>query len=50
MTGRNCFPKEKRTSGLELLRIVSMLLIIAYHYMICGGYEPFSVKNLTGGG
>lgn len=41
---------KQRTSGLELLRIISMFLIIAYHYMIFGGYEPFTVENFAGGG
>lgn len=49
MAGGSQLVNKQRTSGLELLRIISMLLIIAYHYMIQGGYEPFSVQLLTGG-
>lgn len=36
--------KEKRLSNFELLRIVSMLIIIAYHYAVHG---KFSFDNIT---
>ena len=49
MTGTNCSLDKRRSSGFELLRIISILLVIAYHYMIEGGYEPFTVKTLGGG-
>lgn len=39
-----------RYSGLELLRIISMLMVIAGHYTVFGGYEPFTAQNLGGGG
>lgn len=38
-----------RSSGLELLRIISMLMVIAGHYTVFGGYEPFTVQNLEEG-
>lgn len=28
--------KEKRSSGIEALRVVAMLMIIAYHYVVHG--------------
>ena len=31
--------KAKRQSNFELLRIISMILIIAHHYAIHGGFE-----------
>lgn len=41
--------KGKRNSGIEALRVVAMLMIIAYHYVIHGtaietggGYESIS--------
>lgn len=40
--------KGKRNSGIEALRVVAMLMIIAYHYVIhgtaieTGGYESIS--------
>ena len=36
-----------RDSGIELLRIISMFLIIFHHYFIHGGYEKFSYETLT---
>lgn len=39
--------KKKRNSSLELLRIICMILIIAHHYTIHGGYEEFSVSNFS---
>lgn len=40
---------KRRSSGLELLRIISILMVIAGHYTVFGGYEPFTVQNLGGG-
>ena len=40
----------RRVSGLELLRIISMLMIVDGHFVEFGGYEPFTVQNLGGGG
>lgn len=42
--------REKRNSGIEALRIIAMLMIIAYHYVVHGkaietgggGYEDIS--------
>lgn len=36
--------KKERNSSLELLRIISMLLIIAYHYVIHGNFT-FTLEN-----
>ena len=39
-----------RNSSLELLRIICMLLIIAHHYSVHGGYEELTSASLPGGG
>ena len=31
--------KEERQSNFELLRIISMILIVAHHYAVHGGFE-----------
>lgn len=39
--------KNKRNSSLELLRIICMILIIAHHYSVHGGFSPLSLENLS---
>lgn len=41
--------KTERASGIELLRIVCMVLIVAHHYSVHGGYEAFTAGNLSAG-
>ena len=35
-----------RKSNIELLRIISMIIIIAHHYAVHGGFN-FSTQNIT---
>ena len=39
---------KKRQSGIELLRIICILCIIAHHYTVHGGFGSFSCETLTG--
>lgn len=39
--------KENRNSSIELLRIISMILIIAHHYSFHGGYDELSLDTLS---
>lgn len=39
-----------RNSSLELLRIICILLIIAHHYSVHGGYNEFTSLSLSAGG
>lgn len=39
--------QKKRNSSMELLRIICMLLIIAHHYSVHGGYEIISYENIS---
>lgn len=38
-----------RNSSIELLRIISMFVIVAYHYSLHGGYDKFSAYKFSGG-
>lgn len=38
--------ETKRNSSLDLLKIIGMVLIIAHHYYVHGGYEPVTVDNI----
>lgn len=40
--------KRERNSNLEILRIISMLIIIAHHYVVCSGIMVnFDLNNLS---
>ncbi len=39
----------ERSSGLELMRILCMLLIVTGHYGVHGGYDVFTADNLSVG-
>lgn len=39
--------RKKRNSSLELLRIICIILIIAHHYTVHGGYDVFTVDNFS---
>ena len=41
--------ENARNSSLELLRIICMLLIIAHHYSVHGGYGELTSASLSGG-
>lgn len=47
MMKRRLIMSKKRNSSFELLRIICMFLIIAYHYAGHGGYGTFSLNNLS---
>lgn len=38
---------KKRNSSFELLRIISMILIITHHYSIHGGFDAITYENLS---
>lgn len=40
---------KKRNSSFELLRIICMILIIASHYAVHGGYDTFQLSDLSSG-
>ncbi|MCD8375668.1 MAG: acyltransferase [Oscillospiraceae bacterium] len=40
--------RKLRSSGLELLRIICMILIILHHYSVHGRYDTFTLANLNG--
>lgn len=40
---------RERSSGLELMRMLCMLLIVAHHYSVHGGYDVFTADNLSAG-
>ena len=42
--------RRDRRTGLDLMRIIAMLLIIAHHYVVHGGFTPVSLENFSGGG
>ena len=41
--------QKNRNSSIELLRIISMFVIVAYHYSLHGGYDKFSSYDFCGG-
>ena len=41
--------KKERNSSLELLRIICIVLIIAHHYGIHGGYEEYTYEAIPSG-
>lgn len=40
------FKNSERNSSIELLRIICILLIIAHHYFVHGGFEKFSYASI----
>lgn len=47
--GLRCEQKNTRNSSVELLRIISMIVIVGYHYSLHGGYDKFSSYDFCGG-
>lgn len=41
--------EKKRNSSLDLLKIVAMILIIAHHYYVHGGFDAANVDNISKG-
>ncbi len=41
--------KRERNSGIELLRIICMVFIIAHHYWVHGGYPELTYHHLSAG-
>lgn len=39
--------KQERESGIELLRVICILLIIAHHYVLHGDYPEISVMTFS---
>lgn len=40
---------KERNSSFELLRIICIILIIAHHYSVHGGYDSFIYNNISFG-
>lgn len=41
--------EKKRNSSLDLLKIIAMILIIAHHYYVHGGFDAVNVGNISKG-
>lgn len=40
--------EKRRSSGLELLRIFSIIAVIAFHYLMHSGFPPLTVSDVGG--
>ena len=41
--------EKKRNASLDLLKCICMILIIAHHYVVHGGYDGINIENFSKG-